>query len=50
MAESQPVEGETTKNDKSRKVGHIKMIVIKDLRSVTITTLVREECISRIKH
>ncbi|KAA6326340.1 hypothetical protein EZS27_024535 [termite gut metagenome] len=42
MAESQPVEGETTKNGKPRKVGHIKMIVIKDLKSATITPLVRE--------
>ncbi|KAA6338758.1 hypothetical protein EZS27_013257 [termite gut metagenome] len=34
--------GETTKNGKSRKVEHIKMIVIKDLKSATITPLVRE--------
>jgi DNA-directed RNA polymerase subunit RPC12/RpoP len=40
MAESQPVEGKTTKKGKPRKVGHLKMIVIGDLSSVTITPLV----------
>jgi hypothetical protein len=40
MAESQPVEGQTTKNGKPRQVGHIKMIVINDLKSATITSLV----------
>ncbi len=40
MAESEPVEGEITKNGKPRKVGHIKMIVIPDLKSETITPLV----------
>ena len=40
MAESQPVEGQTTKTGKPRQVGHIKMIVINDLKSATITSLV----------
>ena len=40
MAESQPVEGQTTKSGKPRQVGHIKMIVINDLKSATITSLV----------
>jgi hypothetical protein len=40
MAESRPVEGETTKKGKPRQVGHIKMIVISDLKSQTITQLV----------
>ena len=40
MAESQPVEGQTTKTGKPRQVGHIKMIVINDLKSATITPLV----------
>lgn len=40
MAESQPVEGQTTKTGKPRQVGHIKMIVINDLKSDTITSLV----------
>jgi transposase-like protein len=42
MAESTPVEGRTTKKGKTRKVGHIKMIVIDDLKSETITPLVEE--------
>jgi len=40
MAESQPVEGQITKTGKPRQVGHIKMIVINDLKSATITPLV----------
>ncbi|MDR1347731.1 MAG: IS1595 family transposase [Prevotellaceae bacterium] len=40
MAESQPVEGKTTKKGKPRKVGHLKMVVIGDLSSETITPLV----------
>lgn len=40
MAESQPVEGKTTKSGKTRQVGHIKMIVINDLKAETITSLV----------
>jgi len=42
MAESQNVDCETTKSDKPRQVGHIKMIVINDLKSETITSLVKE--------
>jgi len=42
MAESQPIEGETTKSGKPRQVGHIKMIVINDLKSETITALAKE--------
>ncbi|KAA6334326.1 hypothetical protein EZS27_017339 [termite gut metagenome] len=42
MAESQPVEGERTKNGRPGKVGHVKMTVIKDLKSATVTPLVRE--------
>ena len=37
MAESTPVEGKTTKKGKPRKVGHIKMLVIDDLKSDTNT-------------
>ena len=40
MTESTPVEGGTTKKGKPRKVGHIKMVVIDDLKSATITPLV----------
>jgi len=36
MAESIPVEGKTTKGGKPRKVGHIKMFVIDNLKSETI--------------
>jgi len=42
MAESQPVEGKTTKNGKPRQVGHIKMMVINDLKAETITSLVKD--------
>ena len=42
MAESTPVEGKTTKKGKPRKVGHIKMVVIDDLKSETITPLVEK--------
>jgi transposase-like protein len=42
MAESQPLEGKTTKTGKPRQVGHLKMIVINDLRANTITPLVKE--------
>jgi ribosomal protein L37E/transposase-like protein len=42
MAESSPVEGKTTKKGKQRKVGRIKMRVINDLKSETITSLVSE--------
>jgi hypothetical protein len=40
MAESLPVDGQTTKNGKPRKVGHIKMFVIKDLKASTIDSKV----------
>ena len=42
IAESKPVEGETTKTGKLRQVGHLKMIVIKDLKSNTITLVVKK--------
>jgi len=42
MAESVPVEGETTKKGKPRKVGHIKMFVIDDLQSSTLDLKVSE--------
>ena len=42
MAESRPVEGETTRKGKPRQVGHLKMIVIDNLKSQTITPLVEE--------
>ena len=40
MAESKKVEGKTTKKGKPRKVGFIKMVVIQDLKSETITGIV----------
>ena len=42
MAESTPVEGKTTGKGKPRKAGHIKMAVIDDLKSETITPLVEK--------
>jgi transposase-like protein len=42
MAESVPVEGKTDSKQKTRKVGYIKMLVIDDLKSETITTLVKK--------
>ncbi len=42
LAESTPVEGEKTKKGKPRKVGHLKMVVINDLKSPTIDKVVRE--------
>ena len=42
MAESQPVEGKTTKSGKPRQVGHLKMMVINDLKAETITSLVKD--------
>ena len=42
MAESTPLEGQTKVKGKSRKVGHIKMIVVDNLKSATITPLVKE--------
>ena len=41
MVESVPVEGKTTKKGKPRKVGHIKMLVINDLKADTITNVVK---------
>lgn len=40
MVESVPVEGKTTKKGKPRKVGHLKMLVIDDLKAETITNMV----------
>jgi len=40
MVESVPVEGQTTRNGKQRKVGHIKMVVVDDLKANTITQIV----------
>lgn len=40
MVESVPVEGKTTKKGKPRKVGHLKMLVIDNLKANTITDLV----------
>jgi transposase-like protein len=45
MVESAPTDTKPTSKDKSRKVGHIKMMVIDDLKSVTITPLVKEHVI-----
>jgi transposase-like protein len=42
MAESEPVTDKLVTKGKSRKVSHIKMIVIDDLKSETITPLVEE--------
>jgi len=42
MAESLPVDGQRTKNGKPRKVGHIKMFVIEDLKASTIDPKVFE--------
>jgi hypothetical protein len=42
MVERTPVEGKTTKKGKPRKVGHIKMLVIDDLKSDTITPQVEK--------
>jgi len=41
MVESVPIEGETTKKGKPRKVGHIRMVVIDDLKAKTITEEVK---------
>ena len=40
MVESKPVEGKPTKTGKPRKAGHLKMMVIDDLKSDTITSQV----------
>ena len=41
MVENKSVEGKTTKTGKPRKVGHLKMMVIDDLKSDTIISQVR---------
>lgn len=41
MAESKPVDEKKTKKGKERKVGHIKMVVIDNLRADTIDTIVK---------
>ena len=43
MAESKEVKGKTTKKGKPKKVGHLKMQVIKDLKSETITSIVERD-------
>jgi hypothetical protein len=42
MVESVPVEDKITKKGKPRKVGHLKMLVIDDLKANTITSKVKE--------
>jgi len=42
MAKSSPWEGKTTKKGKLGKVGHIKMIIIDDLKAETIISPVKE--------
>lgn len=42
MAESEPVKGETIKKGKPRIVGHIKMVVMADLKSDTVTPAVEK--------
>jgi len=42
MVESVPVEGKTTKKGKPRKVGHLRMLVINDLKSDTIKQIVED--------
>jgi hypothetical protein len=42
MVESEPITDKSASQDKSRKVSHIKMIVINDLKSATITQLVED--------
>ena len=43
MAESKVIEGKTTKRGKPKKVGYLKMQVINDLKSETITTIVKRD-------
>ena len=43
MAESKEVKGKTTKKGKPKKVGHLKMQVIKDVKSETITSIVERD-------
>jgi hypothetical protein len=49
MAESEAVKGATTKKGKPRKVGHIKMIVMEDLTSDTVTELVEQNVSGQAK-
>ena len=42
MVESVPVEGKTTKKGKPRKVGHLRMLVINNLKSDTIKQIVED--------
>jgi len=43
MAESKEVKGKTTKKGKPKKVGHLKMQIIKDVKSETITSIVERD-------
>jgi len=43
MVESKPVEGAKTKKGKQRKVGHIRMLVVEDLKSDTFKSIVEVE-------
>lgn len=47
MAESQPSDKKKTKKGKPRQVGHIKMMVINDLKSETITSLVKDNVLQQ---
>lgn len=47
MAESQPSDKKKTKKGKTRQVGHIKMMVINDLKSETITSLVKDNVLQQ---
>lgn len=42
MAEGRPVEGQTTRKGNPRRVGHLKMVVIGNLKSQTVTPWVEE--------
>jgi hypothetical protein len=42
MAESHLIEGQTHKKVKNRQVGHLKMVVIHDLKSDTLTSMVEK--------
>jgi hypothetical protein len=42
MAESIPVEGKITRKGKPRQIGHLKMVVIADLKAPTIDEVVKE--------
>jgi len=49
MAESEPVKDKTTKKGKPRKVGHIKMLVMEDLKPDTVTPLVEKNVSDDVK-